>query len=262
MKKFLAFLLVFLCFSIAFADNITYIYPAETSRIVIGETIPAGDYYLLPINDISAISATLSYTLILDYASRTEKEEPRDYIQQPNLSYPENADHYVSLHDGDALLLFCVSNSDNKLCDVLLIPKGQNATGGLDGLAYNDLLALKSQINLAMWRSDEWQEVTVPQGTWKVGEDIPAGHWTVKCTDTVTYSTVSWGERLDENGQDISYLGRSSTHNSIYNPKHYENRDRYPVEYSFEVVNGDYIQIDNGSVVFMPYVGKPSFGFK
>lgn len=129
-------------------------------------------------------------------------------------------------------------------------------------LSYEELLALKNDINLAMWLSDEWQEVTVPQGTWKVGEDIPAGHWTVKCTDTVTYSTVSWGERLDENGQDISYLGRSSTHNSIYNPKHYENRDRYPVEYSFEVVNGDYIQIDNGSVVFMPYVGKPSFGFK
>lgn len=129
-------------------------------------------------------------------------------------------------------------------------------------LSYDELIILKNNINLAIWMSEEWQAVTVPQGTWKVGEDIPAGHWTVKCSEKASYATVNWGDRLDENGQDISFLGKSSKYNNVYNPKNYENRDKYPEEYSFKVTDGDYIQIENGAVVFMPYVGKPSFGFK
>ena len=50
----------------------------------------------------------------------------------------------------------------------------------LSGLTYNELVELKDQINLAIWECDEWQEVEVPQGIWKVGEDIPAGHWTIR----------------------------------------------------------------------------------
>lgn len=133
----------------------------------------------------------------------------------------------------------------------------------LSGLSYAELVALKNRINLAMWQSEEWQEVTVPQGTWKVGEDIPAGHWTVKCADGARWIYVSWGERLQDNGEDISYYGRNSTGNSIYNPS---NNTFDPVndvsEYSFEVRDGDYIQIKYGAAVFMPYVGKPSFSFK
>lgn len=129
-------------------------------------------------------------------------------------------------------------------------------------LPYDELVKLKNRINLSMWMREDWQEVTVPQGTWKVGEDIPAGHWTVKCAETVSYATINWGDRLDENGQDISFLGKSSKYNNVYNPKNYESRDKYPDQYSFKVEDGDYIQIENGAVVFMPYVGKPSFGFK
>lgn len=39
----------------------------------------------------------------------------------------------------------------------------------LTGMTYAELVALKDQINLAIWNSSEWQEVTVPQGVWKVG---------------------------------------------------------------------------------------------
>ena len=80
----------------------------------------------------------------------------------------------------------------------------------LSGMSYDELVALKDRINLAMWQSDEWQEVTVPQGVWKVGEDIPAGHWTVKCiTGNNCRSTqISWGEALTEGGTDIAWRGR------------------------------------------------------
>ena len=34
------------------------------------------------------------------------------------------------------------------------------------------------------------------------------------------------------------------------------------IEYSFEVTDGQWIVIDNKSVIFTPFAGKPSFGFK
>ncbi len=34
----------------------------------------------------------------------------------------------------------------------------------LSHMSFEDLVTLKDQINLAIWNSKEWQEVTVPQG--------------------------------------------------------------------------------------------------
>ena len=50
----------------------------------------------------------------------------------------------------------------------------------LSGLSYDELVALKDRIDLAIWNSQEWQEVEVPQGLYVVGKDIPSGTWTKK----------------------------------------------------------------------------------
>lgn len=39
----------------------------------------------------------------------------------------------------------------------------------ISGLSYDELVQLNNQINLAMWNSEEWQEVTVPPGTYQIG---------------------------------------------------------------------------------------------
>lgn len=39
----------------------------------------------------------------------------------------------------------------------------------LSAMTYEELVALKDKINLAMWESKDWEEVTVPQGVWTVG---------------------------------------------------------------------------------------------
>lgn len=262
MKKVLVILLsVLLAMSIAHADNVTWVFPAKTTKLLIGEEIPAGCYYLIPISGVNAIPAKISYTVILDYGSKQSENDARDFVQQPELSYPEHADHFITLNDGDLLLLFAF-NESGESCDVLLVPKGEDATGGFDGLTYEALIARKSQINLAIWKSEEWQEVKVLQGVWKVGEDIPAGHWTLKCAEGASYCTINWGEKLDSSGDGIAYSGRYSTYNKIYNPNRYTNSDNYSYQYSFKVQDGDYIIIEDGSVVFMPYVGKPTFEFK
>lgn len=152
------------------------------------------------------------------------------------------------------------------ICIAIILSAATFATAetiDLSAFSYAELVALKDQINLAIWNSQEWQEVTVPKGVWKVGEDIPAGHWTVKCAPGFQRTRVDWGEHLDDAGERIQWKGRYSAVNYIHNPNH-KGFDEYnnDAEYSFEVRNGEYIVISDGSCVFTPYAGKPDLGFK
>ncbi len=133
----------------------------------------------------------------------------------------------------------------------------------LSGMTFDELVALKDQINLAIWNSQEWQEVKVPQGVWKVGEDIPAGHWSIEACPG-DWANITVGNELDEYGKQVkhSFGGRyyyaqvtSETYRS-YKP------DNDVPAIDIELSVGDYIQVDNASVIFKPYSGKPGLGFK
>lgn len=151
-------------------------------------------------------------------------------------------------------------------------PAGQTTSPPADvdlaGMSFDELIALKDQINLAIWNSEEWQEVTVPQGRWIVGEDIPAGKWTVKCANIgldnpyMAFTFISWGEKLDEDG-DISYMDRYGSE-FIYNPNSKYYGEGAITETTIEFFDGDIVDIGNSNnqAVFMPYTGKPSLGFK
>jgi len=134
----------------------------------------------------------------------------------------------------------------------------------LSGLSYEELVALKDCINLAIWESEEWQEVTVPQGVWVVGEDIPAGKWTIKCVDGAFRTEICWGDYLSEDGTSVSDETRGEVYVYISNPEHrlYEAGDM--TEYTVTLQVGDYVEVasNEDAAVFMPYAGKPSLGFK
>lgn len=131
----------------------------------------------------------------------------------------------------------------------------------ISNLSYDELVQLKDSINLAMWNSQEWQEVTVPQGLWIVGKDIPAGTWTVKCAIEGLASVV-FGDTLNETGTDVKYS--QYYHSELVVSPDYERfeKDKDIAEYTFTVKDGDYIRIDHASVIFTPNTGKPSLGFK
>lgn len=137
-----------------------------------------------------------------------------------------------------------------------------SAEVNLSGMSFDELVALKDQINLAIWNSQEWQEVTVPQGIWKVGEDIPAGHWSITPVDEA-WSSVDYGSDLEENGKRISYRSKNYYAVNIVSEtsRIYEaGSDRTQIDIVAEA--GSYICIDNGNVIFTPYTGKPALGFK
>ena len=144
---------------------------------------------------------------------------------------------------------------------VLSVPLFASAEIDLSGLSWDELIALKAQIDMEMLGRDEWQEVEVPQGAWKVGEDIPAGKWTIRCTASRS-ATVSWGTALNAAGDDIDYhFGRKAIVH-ISHPDRNTGDD--PVEYIVDVQDGEYIVVSQvfGSVTFSPFKGKPSLGFK
>lgn len=133
-------------------------------------------------------------------------------------------------------------------------------TFDLSGFSWEQLLELKAAISKEQLSRDEWEEVTVPEGVWVVGEDIPAGTWTVRCKSGYL-GTIVWGDKLDESGHDIAY-GKHRDSASVHNPDHDWVEDDDLQEYTFEAVDGLYIVIKYGPLVFTPFTGKPDLGFK
>lgn len=150
------------------------------------------------------------------------------------------------------------------MAGALLLGGAASADVDLSGMSYDELVALKDRINMAIWESEEWQEVTVPQGVWVVGEDIPVGKWSIKCAASAKRTEISWGDILSNDGTSVDHKNRGDIWVYIYNP----NSDYYEggkvEEYIVDLQAGDYVEIavDEGPAVFTPYSGKPSLGFK
>lgn len=129
----------------------------------------------------------------------------------------------------------------------------------LSGMSFEELVDLRDQLNLAIWNSQEWQEVTVPAGVWIVGQDIPAGHWSIRVAGDCDVILVSYFDKLDDAGLSVgpgSYL----FHQTIATPG----------LSGFGEVNAEAVDIDmregwffkcDGAVIFTPYSGKPDLGF-
>ena len=118
----------------------------------------------------------------------------------------------------------------------------------LSSLSFDDLKALEKQIIKEMVSRPEFKEVTVPLGVYKVGEDIPAGKWTITGFDGA--GKVTWGKGLDEYGVEIPY------NQKIAEFTHWNDGDKI----DWELVEGTYIVVIISSVKFSPYIPK-SLGF-
>ena len=131
----------------------------------------------------------------------------------------------------------------------------------LSGMSYEELVALKEQVDLAIWNSKEWQEVEVPEGVWVIGQDIPAGKWTIKAADGIT-AMVEWGDVLDESGNGIAWSGRIYETEFLYsvNYRFYEKGNS--TEVAWDLKDGQYFIVEDGIAVFSPYSGGKNLGFK
>lgn len=136
----------------------------------------------------------------------------------------------------------------------------------LSGLSFEDLAALSTQCQAEMMTRDEWQQVTVPQGNYRVGVEIPAGKWVVRCADTfrtgylMRETWISWGSEKPVDGF-VPYPRKGEV--EIYNPKN-TNYNGGVTEYVIELVKGDWVAIhpQYNAAVCTPYTGNTGLGFK
>ncbi len=130
----------------------------------------------------------------------------------------------------------------------------------ISGLTFDELVALRDQINLAIWNSQEWQEVTVPGGIWEIGKDIPAGHWCVRLAKPSATDSVWVFEKLDRAGMGPNY-NYYYRFQSLISDNMQDYINSFPVSVDLILPHGWYFQC-SADVVFTPYAGKPDLGFK
>ena len=113
----------------------------------------------------------------------------------------------------------------------------------LEGRTTAELIEIQQKVNEALWKSDGWNEVTVPPGIYKVGKEIPAGEWMIeKATSNRTCYNIY---REIKNGNPQGLLL-------------YTYLESGPEKTMIE--EGQIIQIERQPVIFKTYV--PSFTFK
>ena len=131
----------------------------------------------------------------------------------------------------------------------------------LSGLSFDELIALREQLNLAIWNCQEWQEVTIPTGTWIVGVDIPAGHWSIRTSGKLSILNISAFDHADAAGK--SAEGASFFWiQTICSPDYAEITDfDFSTVADINLQNGWYFKCE-GTVIFSPYSGHADFGFQ
>ena len=120
------------------------------------------------------------------------------------------------------------------------------------GLTLAQLVEVQQQLNLAMWATEEWQEVEVPAGVYEIGKDIPAGHWTIS-PEPGEYVIVRWGTALDSSKTDLDGYGSYLAQEGLDGDE--------VANVSWELTDGTYLIVESGSVIFTPFAGH-KLGFK
>lgn len=130
----------------------------------------------------------------------------------------------------------------------------------LSGMSFEELVALRDQLNLAIWNSQDWQEVTVPEGIWVVGQDIPAGHWSIRVAAEKDYFYISCFDALNELEKRPA-SGARLVQQEIASPGYSAFGEITPESADLILEDGWFFKC-NGAVIFTPYTGKPDLGFK
>lgn len=142
---------------------------------------------------------------------------------------------------------------------VLCCSSASASSVDLSGMTFDELVALRDQLNLAIWNCQEWQEITVPEGVYQVGVDIPSGHWSVRAVYEKAYFYITVFDNID-------ILGKGPKNCTVYWDSDIRGSGRTndilqcPLSVDVVLYDGLYVKL-TGDAVFTPYAGKPDLGF-
>lgn len=107
----------------------------------------------------------------------------------------------------------------------------------LTALTFEELIALRQEIDMLLFASDEYKDVPVPAGDYVIGEDIPAGTYSLD-SDGYAMISVYADASKDLMGMDACHsVGGGETVGKI------------------ELKDGQVIEIQMGSIIFKTYTG-------
>lgn len=115
----------------------------------------------------------------------------------------------------------------------------------LSGMSFEELIDLRAAVDAAIWASDGWQEVDVPGGVYVIGEDIPAGRWSVASKSAIASFTL-YPQKSDYTEKTYNYLVLQMLSEGE--------------SYTLECSEGNCLELST-SVTFTPFTGA-SLGFK
>ena len=125
------------------------------------------------------------------------------------------------------------------------------------GLTYIQLMGKLGKVQRALWACEEWSSVDVYAGVYKIGEDIPAGHWTITPAADNDFYSIGYGSRLNisETGLDSDSIIEWMNISSDYSDARSHRLD-------IVLQEGYFLELGHKST-FRPYSGKttPNFNF-
>lgn len=98
---------------------------------------------------------------------------------------------------------------------VCMIPLTASADTDLHAMSFDELLTLRSELDMEIITRQEWKEVIVPSGEYVVGEDIPEGTYSISFADSV--ASISYKKPGDFIRSSF-VLGRNESVNKITLP--------------------------------------------
>jgi hypothetical protein len=124
----------------------------------------------------------------------------------------------------------------------------------ISGLSLEELHQLRENICKEILSKSQWTEVEVPVGFYVVGEDIPAGHWTIRPIDM---AMIEYFSKVDDTGKNADYSG-SYFSETLGVPGNRLEQLYKTQEIDIELKEGYFVHIDIGNVVFEPFTGRKS----
>lgn len=102
--------------------------------------------------------------------------------------------------------------------------------------------------------------VTIPEGLWVIGEDIPAGRWNITVPPNAE-TTIAYGKDLMFNGTKINPFSGGCQLYTLRGVLHPDTSDVSPDNVDIRMENGTFFQVVGSSVIFTPSKDKSSLGF-
>ena len=79
----------------------------------------------------------------------------------------------------------------------LFVTAAAYAETGLEEYSFDELMQIRNLLNAEIMSRPEWKEVTVPAGTWVVGQDIPEGVYCINNNTKQYVNFTVWRKEKD-----------------------------------------------------------------